>query len=108
MFEVFPLHDWVSNHRGIVSRGLVDNEKIAIKFRPTVDDTGFEIFKRFGGLIRVFEPLFDVVPRFSYMAKQIIECRHIVGQDTSIPCQTGALPSFRQIVELLQYGHHVI
>jgi hypothetical protein len=84
MLEVFPLHDWIGDYRGVMCGSLVNEHKVGIELCPTIDCTNFEIFE-----IPVQDSSREVVS---------LDCRPEESQDDLIVLESGDISARRSVL----------
>jgi hypothetical protein len=84
MFKVFLLHLRISNNRGVVCRGLVEDYKVIIEFYLAIDDIRFEMEVSRGGVIFVESSHINIVAMLSDVVKELVYSSHIVRKDSAI------------------------
>jgi hypothetical protein len=94
MFKVFPLHLRISNNRGVVYRGLVEDCEVIIEFCPAIDDIRFEIEVSRRGVIFVESSYINIVAMLSDVVKELVYSSHIVRKDSAIAFAIIAFSAF--------------
>jgi hypothetical protein len=94
MFKVFPLHLRISNNRGVVCRGLVEDYEVIIEFCLVIDDIRFEIEVSKGGVIFVESSYINIVAMLSDVVEELVHSGHIVRKDSAIAFAIIAFSAF--------------